>query len=263
MFSRELKINLKNFCIWSLVTVLLFGVVFLVYPSIINGPEVESLNEMMKAFPEDILKAFNMDISSIDSVYGWLKSEGFVFVLLIVGCYAGLLGSNILLKEESDKTVEYLGTLPVKRTRIVIDKISAGVIYIVCFTVLAGVFNYVGLALSDDFDKKQYVLLSITPIPSSVPIFFICMFLSTFTNKTKKMAGISLGFVLVSYILNTLSSLSENIKFLQYFSVFTLSDIRNVITDKAINANMIITGALISAVCIALTLVRYYKKELV
>ncbi|MBO4733374.1 MAG: ABC transporter permease subunit [Clostridia bacterium] len=263
MFSRELKINLKNFCIWSLVTVLLFGVVFLVYPSIINGPEVESLNEMMKAFPEDILKAFNMDISSIDSVYGWLKSEGFVFVLLIVGCYAGLLGSNILLKEESDKTVEYLGTLPVKRTRIVIDKISAGVIYIVCFTVLAGVFNYVGLALSDDFDKKQYVLLSITPILSSVPIFFICMFLSTFTNKTKKMAGISLGFVLVSYILNTLSSLSENIKFLQYFSVFTLSDIRNVITDKAINANMIITGALISAVCIALTLVRYYKKELV
>ena len=121
MFSRELKINFKNFLIWSIATVVLFGVVFLVYPSIINGPEVESLNEMMKAFPEDILKAFNMDISSIDSVYGWLKSEGFVFILLIAGCYAGLLGSNILLKEESDKTIEYLGTLPVKRTKIVID----------------------------------------------------------------------------------------------------------------------------------------------
>ena len=242
---------------------LLFGVVFLVYPSIINGPEVESLNEMMKAFPEDILKAFNMDISSIDSVYGWLKSEGFVFILLIAGCYAGLLGSNILLKEESDKTIEYLGTLPVKRTKIVIDKISAGVIYTVCFTVLTGVFNYVGLALSGDFDKKQYVLLSITPILSCVPIFFICMFLSTFTNKTKKMLGVSLGFVLASYVLNTLSSLSENIKFLKYFSVFTLSDIRNVITDKAINANMIVISALISAALIALTLIRYYKKELV
>ncbi|MBO4433132.1 MAG: ABC transporter permease subunit [Clostridia bacterium] len=263
MFSRELKINFKSFCVWSVVTMLLFGVVFLVYPSIINGPEVESLNEMMKAFPEDILKAFNMDISSIDSVYGWLKSEGFVFILLIAGCYAGLLGSNILLKEESDKTIEYLGTLPVKRTKIVIDKISAGVIYTVCFTVLTGVFNYVGLALSGDFDKKQYVLLSITPILSCVPIFFICMFLSTFTNKTKKMLGVSLGFVLASYVLNTLSSLSENIKFLKYFSVFTLSDIRNVITDKAINANMIVISALISAALIALTLIRYYKKELV
>ncbi|MBO4468241.1 MAG: ABC transporter permease subunit [Clostridia bacterium] len=263
MFSRELKINFKNFLIWSIATVVLFGVVFLVYPSIINGPEVESLNEMMKAFPEDILKAFNMDISSIDSVYGWLKSEGFVFILLICGCYAGLLGSNILLKEESDKTIEYLGTLPVKRTRIVIDKISAGVIYIVCYTVLTGVFNYIGLAFSGDFDKRQYILLSITPILSSVTIFFVCLFLSTFTNKTKKMLGISLGFVLVSYVLNTLSSLSENIKFLQYFSVFTLSDIRNVIIDKAINVNMIVISVLISAVFIALTLVRYRKKELV
>ena len=132
-----------------------------------------------------------------------------------------------------------------------------------CFTVLTGVFNYVGLALSGDFDKKQYVLLSITPILSCVPIFFICMFLSTFTNKTKKMLGVSLGFVLASYVLNTLSSLSENIKFLKYFSVFTLSDIRNVITDKAINANMIVISALISAALIALTLIRYYKKELV
>ena len=263
MFIRELKINFKNFCIWSVATMLLFAVVFLVYPSIINGPEVESLNEMMKAFPEDILKAFNMDISSIDSVYGWLKSEGFVFILLIVGCYAGLLGSNILLKEESDKTVEYLGMLPVKRTRIVIDKISAGVIYILCFTVLMGLFNYIGLALSGDFDKKQYITLSITPILSSIPIFFICMFLSTFTNKTKKMSGLSLGFVLVSYVLNTLSSLSENIEFLKYFSVFTLSDIRDVITDKAINVNMIVLSVLISALLMVLTLVRYYKKELV
>ena len=77
------------------------------------------------------------------------------------------------------------------------------------------------------------------------------------------MLGVSLGFVLASYVLNTLSSLSENIKFLKYFSVFTLSDIRNVITDKAINANMIVISALISAALIALTLIRYYKKELV
>ena len=78
MIKRELKINLKAFLIWATVTVLLFAVVFLVYPSIISGPEVQSLNEMMKMFPPDLLKAFNMDISSIDSAYGWLKSEGFI-----------------------------------------------------------------------------------------------------------------------------------------------------------------------------------------
>lgn len=263
MFKRELKVNLKSFCLWTIITMLLFLVVFLVYPSIINGPEAESLNEMMKVFPEEILKAFNMDISSIDSAYGWLKSEGFVFILLIIGCYAGISGSNILLKEENDKTIEYLGVMPIKRTSMVLAKSFVGIIYIIGFTVLLGIFNFIGLELSGDFDRKQYIFLSLTPILSAIPVFFICMFLSTFTNKTKKMLGISLGIVLLSYVFYTLAYLSENIEFLKYFSVFTLSDIRNVIINVSFNAGIIAISVLISIVFLFLTLVRYHKKEFV
>ncbi len=263
MLKRELKVNLKGFCIWSAVTVLLFLVVFLVYPSIINGPEAESLNEMMKMFPPELLKSFNMDISSIDSAYGWMKSEGFVFILLIIGCYAGILGSNILLKEESDKTVEYLGVLPMKRTDIVLKKSFAGIIYTVSITLLISVFNFAGLSLSGDFDRKQYILLSLTPLMSCVPIFFICLFLSTFARKTKKMLGISLGLVMLSYVFNTISSLSENTEYLKYFSAFTLSDIRNVITDVSIKPVMILISLLIDSVFLCLTIIRYNKKELV
>ena len=238
-------------------------IVYLVYPSIISGEGMQSLNEMMKIYPEDMLKAFNMDLASIDSAYGWLKSEGFIFILLIIGCYAGILGSNILLKEESDKTIEYLGTMPIKRTDIVLSKCLVGVIYIICITIAIGIFNYVGLDLSGDFDKKQYILLSLTPLFSSLPIFFICMFLSTFTNKTKKMLGASLGFVVLAYALNTLSSLSKDVEFLKYFSTFTLADIRNVIINSAINKNMIIITVLICAIFTYFTLARYNKKELV
>ena len=70
--------------------------------------------------PEEILKAMNMDIASIDSAFGWLKTEGFIFVLLITGCYSAILGSNILLKEENDKTIEHLNSLPIKRNNIII-----------------------------------------------------------------------------------------------------------------------------------------------
>ena len=100
MFRRELKVNFKNFCLWAVITMFVYLLIFLVYPSIIEGMEVDSLNDMIKMFPEDLLKAFNMDISSLESAYGWLKSEGFVFILLIVGCYAGILGSTIYLKKK-------------------------------------------------------------------------------------------------------------------------------------------------------------------
>src|SRR5574344_770429 len=117
MFKREMKINLKSFIIWTSILIGLFLVVFLVYPSIVSSENMQMLDEMMEIFPEEMLKAFNMDISSIDTAFGWLKTEGFVFVLLITGIYSGIL-------------------------------------YIALMIVAIGLFNYIGLSLSGDFERK-------------------------------------------------------------------------------------------------------------
>ena len=263
MFKRELKINLKSFIIWTSILIGLFLVVFLIYPSIINSANMEMIDEMMKIFPEEMLKAFNMDISTIDSAFGWLKTEGFVFVLLITGVYSGILGSNILLKEESDKTIEYLNSVPVTRKNIVLNKILCGLFYIILMIVIIGIFNFIGLSLSGEFDRKSYILLSITPLFSSIVIFAICLFLSTFTHKTKKTLGISLGIVFVSYFLNVISEIGESTEFLKYISIFTLADIRNVILNVSINPILVVLAICITIVFMILTMIRYEKKELV
>lgn len=263
MFKREMKINLKSFIIWTAILIGLFLVVFLMYPSIINSENMEMMDEMMEMFPEEVLKAFNMDISSIDSAFGWLKTEGFVFVLLITGIYSGILGSNILLKEESDKTIEYLNSVPVTRKKIVGTKILCAILYIILMVISLGIFNFVGLSLSGDFDKKSYVLLSITPIFSSIVIFALCLFLSTFTHKTKKTLGISLGIVFASYFLQVISELSESTEFLKYISTFTLADIRNVIVEAKINPLMVVLSVALTATFIFLTVIHYDRKELV
>lgn len=263
MFKRELKINLKNFIIWTSIIIAIFLVVFLVYPSIINSDNIKNIDEMMEMFPEEVLKAFNMDISSIDSAFGWLKTEGFTFVLLITGIYGGILGSSILLKEENDKTIEYLNSVPVTRTKIVINKTLCGIIYIILMVLAVGIFNFIGLSLSGDFDKKTYILLSITPMFSSLVMFSLCLFLSTFTHKTRKTLGISLGIVFLSYFLNVISELSTETEFFKYFSIFTLTDIRNVILDTKINPIMIVITFVLSIILVSLTLIRYNQKELV
>lgn len=263
MLKRELKVNFRGFVIWTSILVILFGAVFLIYPSIITSDNMESLNEMLKVFPEDLLRAFNMDISSIDSAFGWIKTEGFVFVLLITGIYSGILGSGILLKEENDKTIEYLNSLPVRRTHIVMNKVAVGLVYIFLMIIVLGVFNYVGLTWSGDFDQKSYLLLSVTPVFSSIVIFSFCLFLSTFTHKTKNTIGISLGIVFVSYFLNVISELSKETEVLKYISVFTLADIRNVIVDVKINPYLVSVAVGLTILFVGLTIVRYNKKELV
>ena len=127
MLKRELKVNLKSFIIWTSILIGMFLVVFIVYPYIITDDSLNGLDQMMKVFPKELLKAFNMDITSINTVYGWLKSEGFMFVLIIVGIYSSMLGSSSVLKEESDKTIEYLNCLPIKR-REIMSKIFSEII---------------------------------------------------------------------------------------------------------------------------------------
>ena len=229
MFKRELKLNFKSFLIWTLILIVMFLAVYLVYPYIMTSENVDMINEMMKVFPPEVLKAFNMDISEIDSAYGWLKTEGFIFILLITGIFSGILGSNIVLKEESDKTIEYLHNLPATRTKIITSKILCALTYVISMVLIVGIFNYIGLSISGDFNQKQYILLSISPILPSLVIFSICLFISTFTHKTKKTMGISLGIVFASYFLQIISELSKEVEFLKYITPFTLSDTRNII----------------------------------
>ena len=159
--------------------------------------------------------------------------------------------------------IEYLNSLPIKRTNIVISKVLCGIIYIFLMILVLGIFNFIGLSLSGDFDKKLYFLLSITPLFSSVVIFSLCLFISTFTHKTKKTLGISLGIVFASYFLQVISELSKETEFLKYFSVFTLSDIRNVIVNVSINPVMILVTLILSIIFFTFTIIRYNKKEFV
>ena len=262
MFVREIKVNFKSFLIWTLILISLFFIVFLMYPSIMSSENVQMMNEMLKIFPEEMLKAFNMDISNIDTAFGWLKTEGFVFVLLITGIYSGILGSNILLKEENDKTIEYLNSLPVTRKKIVFNKIFSAMIYILLMILILGTFNFIGLSILEELDKKLFILLSITPIFSSIVIFAVCLFISTFTHKTKKTLGISLGIVFISYFLQIISEMSETTEFLKYISIFTLADIRNVIVNISINPIMVLLSIMFFIVFIVLTLIHYNQKEL-
>ncbi len=263
MLKRELKINLKSFLIWTSIMLFMFLIVYLMYPAIVNSDSVAMMDEMMKMFPDEVIKAFNMDISSMDSAFGWLKTEGFVFIFLITGVYASIMGSSILLKEESEKTIEYLNSLPVRRKDILKNKVICGIFYIVLMIIIIGLFNYIGLELSGDFDRKQFILLSITPLFIALPLYAINLFISTISKKTKKTFGIALGISFISYFLSIISELSKETEFFKYFTVYTLGDIRNVIIDVSINPIMIFIAVGISLLFIILSFVKYEKKELV
>ena len=126
-----------------------------------------------------------------------------------------------------------------------------------------GLFNYIGLELSGDFDRLQFILLSITPLFIGLPLFGINLFISTFFKKTKNTFGIALGISFLSYFLQILSEMSEETEFLKYLTVYTLGDLRNVIVDVSINPILVLIALFITIIFIVLSFIRYENKVLV
>ncbi len=263
MIKKELKSNFKGFLLWTLILLGIFLVVYLIYPYIVTDEAMKNLDDMVRTFPPELLKAFNMDLTSINTAFGWLKSEGYMFILLITGFYSSYLGYNILLREEYEKTSEYLGFVPITRNRILTNKIIVSLIYIFGMLLIFCIFNIIALSISGDFDMKELILLSVTPVLASLPLFSINLFISTLINRPKKNVGISLGLVLLFYFLNMLSGLSENVEFLKYFSIYTLCDTRNIISKAEMNPILIIISVSITVLFIFGSYYKYNKKELI
>lgn len=261
MYKRELKINLKSFLIWTSILILMYILVFAMYPHIMSTNTSNQIQELMKVFPKEVLSAFNLDLADMSTSLGWLKTEGSIFVILIYGLYSAILGANILLKEENDKTIEFLYSKPISKNKIITNKILASITYIILMAIITTICVVSGLAITGDLELKICLLLCLIPLIPALVFFFLLLFISTFFKKTKHTTGIALAIVFISYFLSTFSSISETTEFLKYASIYSLADIRNVVQTTSYNPICLIIGIFLIFLFAYLTYYSYNEKD--
>lgn len=261
MFKREFKINFKSLVMWTAILLAIYILVFAIYPSLITDETKEALNLMMSNMSQEILSNFNMDIVGIETAYGWFKTEGYTMLTLIGGIYAAILGGTILLKEENDKTIEFLYSKPVSKNKIVTSKIICGVVNIFIFTAVITIVNLIALIGIEDFKLKEYLMISIIPILLYYMVFFIMLFISTFCKKTKKAMSIGIGIVFVSYIMQIIGSMGENVEVIKNLSLFEFVSSRYIILNNSIDVKYLFIGIAIIIATVFGTYYRYNRKE--
>ena len=261
MLKRELKINFKSLILWTIILAITYIAVFLIYPSLMNEQSAQSMKTMIESMPQEMLSAFNMDIVGIESAYGWFKTEGFIFLTLIGGLYAAIMGSTILLKEENDKTIEFLYSKPISRNNIVSSKILCGILNITLFTGIITISNYIFLNMAEDFDTKQFFMISLLPILLYYMLFFITLFISTFLKKNRKSMSLAIALVFVSYLMQVIGSMGKSTEIFKQLSLFEFVSSRYIILNDGFDMKYIIIGIAIILISVIGTYVRYNKKE--
>lgn len=260
MIKKEIYSNFKSFLIWISIIILMYITVFLIYPSMMG--DAEAMEQLLSTMPKEMLEHFNMDVIGIETVFGWIATEGFMMLTLVGGVYFAMMGSNILLKEENDGTIEFLYSKPVTRDKIVSSKLLTGLIYVFAFNVGISFVTFIGLILSKDLSFSKWALISLLPIIIHLFFFTVSFLLSMFFTKTSKSLGISLGVLFGLYLLNILSAMSDKIEFLKYLSPFYYINSRSVLTEGSIDIFNCLIVIIVSIVFVCLSYKFYSKKEI-
>jgi len=259
IFFRELKTNLKSLLIWGVIVVLFVMIGVSKFSAYFENPEMLAI---LDSIPPAMLAAFSFEAFNLTTVTGFFGLM-FTYFALIVSIAAAMWGSDIISKEERDKTVEFSLTLPVTRSRVVTAKALAalvnciGLLLITWGASLASAQRY-----KPDGDFYRFLALLMLALFIMELIFLaIGLFLGCAMKRYKRASGVAVSVLLGTYFLSIISALNRNLDFLKYFSPFKYFDAPMLMRSRFDLTFLGLSAAIIVA-CMAGAYWTYSRRDL-
>lgn len=261
LFRREWKRNLKSLLTWSAIMAGLILLLLSMYPQI--AADQQAVNEMLEVYPDSLKRAFGMDVIHFGTLIGYYAIEVYMMITLVGSVYASLLASGILVKEEGDKTIEFLLSKPVTRTQIVIKKLLLVGINLLVFHVIMFLATWIGFSFSEDkVDLKSFALLLGAALLLHVTFASFSFLLSAVMRKSRSIVSSALGIVFISYAFHIAAGISEQAKILKHISLFHYVDASQLLELGHIRAVYALVMVCFIVISIGLAWAYYHRKDM-
>ncbi len=260
IFFRELKANLKSLIIWSVIVVLFTVAGYSKFSAYYNNPEMLAL---LKDFPPAMLSAFSLNAFNLTTLTGFLGVM-YVYFALMLAIAAVMWGSDIISKEERDKTVEFALTLPVTRGKLITAKTLAVLVNCIGLLLITIAITVI-TAQQYQPDQGFYKYLSLIMIASFITqmIFLaVGVFLGCAMKQYRRAGSIAVSLLLVTYFFSVISGLNKKVEFLKYFSPFKYFDPAIMLQQSKIDLSFVGLSIGIIVICLILGYLLYSKRDL-
>jgi ABC-2 type transport system permease protein len=260
IFIRELKANLKSLLIWSGVITLLIIMVVTKYSAFAGDPE---LLKMLDSMPPAMLDALSMrafNLTTLSGFYGIML----IYFGLMGGIAAAMWGSDIISKEERDKTVEFSLVLPVSRSQVITAKALAALVNSIAFVLVTWGVSLVAVQpFKPDQAFYNFLALEMQAMFVIELIFLAIGLLLGCAMKQYKLSGsTAVAIILVTYFLSIASGMQQDLDFLKYFTPFKYFDARELFRTGQMDGMYLLISAAIIVACVAAAYWTYNKRDL-
>lgn len=258
--KRELRSNLKSIIIWSIAMTFLVTIWMLEYESFAKNP---AINDFMASMPQGMLAALGMQDLTLTSLNGFIASI-VLYLYLLLGMQAVLLGSSIISKEERDRTAEYLFTLPISRSKVILGKAISAIINLAILNIIT-LSSMIISTINYDKGEDFYSFIGVIFVSIFIiqMIFLsIGMFVSAINKRHKKSGNISVGILMITFLISSLINMVDSVDFLKYITPFKYFESSYILNEISLEAPYIVLSIFIIIAGIGGTLIFYPKRDL-
>jgi ABC-2 type transport system permease protein len=221
LFLKELRMNATALILWMAAITILIAVTMSMFNTFIENQS--KVIGMMKIVPKGALQF--KGISNFDdlfSILGFYAVNNVIYMMVLGSIYSIVLSSNILLKEEYNRTAEYLLTRPVTRSEVFLSKLAVVLLFIFLLnlvTTLAG-FLSMEIVKNTPFNIKPFLVLSFYTLLLNLLFGALGLFISTLVKRSKPITTLCIGLVLILYFIYTISKITATASKIGYVSPF-------------------------------------------
>lgn len=263
-----LKLELRNLRRGALLATASICVVIVMMMALFPAMQTESMQKLagakMEGLDPALLAAFGLselvDFTVISNYFGYLLQYISIAVFLFVTGQA----VSLLLKEESEGTIEYLCAKPVSRTEIFTQKLLAHLVVTVLMVAVLAFATTLGYVVVSDYSFAQAAKESAILFGGILFVALIFsglgVFLSTFLQG-RGMPGVATALVLGTFIVGILSLVRKELDFLVWLAPMEWVKAQKLLTQGLLWQEWVI-GIGIIVLGTWFSLLRYQRRDL-
>jgi len=260
ILMRELKANLKSLLIWGVIVILFVMVGMSKFSAYAENPEMLAILDDM---PAAMLSAFNLKAFNLTTITGFLGVM-FSYYALLLSIAAAMWGSDIISKEERDKTVEFSLTLPVTRSRLVTAKTLAALVNCLGLLLITWGASFVSATkYQPDGVFYKFLFLCMLALFILQLIFLaIGIFLGCAIKQYRRVSSLAVSVLLGTYFLSIVIGLNKDLDFLKFLSPFKYFDAVSMLNESRIDLTFVGLSAAIILLSMAGAYRTYARRDL-
>ncbi|WP_342515137.1 ABC transporter permease subunit [Sporosarcina sp. FSL K6-1522] len=261
VFKREMKASWKSLVFWSIGLVFIVGSGMGKYAALEGSGD--SINELLGQMPASLRAIFgigSLDVSTVVGYYGLL----YLYLLIMAGIHAAMLGSTIISKEERDKTAEFLFVKPISRTTVISAKLAAAVAIVIIFngiTLISSIIFVDGVNEGAPITSEIMWLMGGMFMLQLLFLFFSTAIAACVRNS-KLAIPISTGVLLVTFLLSVGMELTSKLDKLRYATPFKYFEAKTILHDGGYDMSFVVLSCLLMAVFMVMTYGFYRQRDL-